>query len=522
MKAIVYRRVSKEDSDTKQGLARQQQQITDYLNNHLEIEVIDNISVDGVSGTEIDKNEKLQKLIDRIPTIDAVILSELDRLVRPKDFTSLTILDEFSKHNTLIITPAKTYDVGNDQDRLFLHLQSGFAGYERSLIEQRMKAGRHRAASEGLKPIGRNPLGYTFNRDKKMYVFTDDIHQVKELIKMFLQNKSRRGIGENLGFSHVAITRVLRNPILYGVSTATIDGKTYQLKAEPLISKKEWDAIQVKLDVSKNRYPGRGGLKIDTLLAGLLFTEKGEKMYHCHDLTINTAHYYSKIQGKYFKYELIENKLIKVLKQQSEKYTSQVYKLRDKNKEDQLKLKKKLLRYETDIDKLERQCKTIRTMYIEEDIGKDEMKKRMSAIEVQKNHLEYERQNTEVILKDQRMYNLYTVYILFQLCELDSIKSFKERRMLLTTCVDKIVWDISKKEITEIEIRPKGINISDYDGVIDDFKKLLSVSYDKDDKLKKFVKSHKLLNNKKISENGTNTYLLQIILSSIFGETYGR
>ncbi len=428
-----------------------------------------------------------------------------DRLIRPKDFTSLTILDEFTKHNTVIITPAKTYNVGDNQDRLFLHIQAGFAGYEISLIRQRMEAGKHRAAKQGLKPAGANPLGYTFDKGKKMYVHTNEIHIVKQCIKMYKNGMSIRKIGVSVGgYNHNKISRILRNPMLYGEAFTTLQGKKYTFNAEPVISKKEWDYIQTKLDEGAKRYPGKAGHKHEHLLANILFTDKGEKMYCHYHLKDEISYYYSKKQSKFFKSKLIEEKLIEELKRQREIYTEQVYKLREKNKEDELILKEELLRHEKNIVKLNTQTKKLIDLYTEDIIDKKDLKERLSSLEVQKNHSEYEKKNTEDKLKDQKKYNLYTVYILYQLCELNSIKSFTEKKMLLMSCVDKIVWDISKKEIIEIVISPKGINISDYNGIINDFKKLITVSYDKDDKLKKFVNSHRMVyrkNNK--SKNGT-------------------
>ena len=110
MQAIAYCRVSKDDKDGKSGLARQKLQIEQYLTNHPDITITDTITCDGISGTIIEENQKLQELLSNLNDIDAVIVSEIDRLIRPKDFTSLSILDAFHKTNTLIITTTKTYD----------------------------------------------------------------------------------------------------------------------------------------------------------------------------------------------------------------------------------------------------------------------------------------------------------------------------------------------------------------------------------------------------------------------------
>lgn len=106
MKAIVYRRVSKEDSKTKDGLGRQKVTLDKFLAFRDDIVIVEDITVDGVSGARPLENQKLHA-----------------------------------------------------------NIQGAMAGYFREYIRDNLAAGRERAAQKGIKPAGENPFGYTFDRD---------------------------------------------------------------------------------------------------------------------------------------------------------------------------------------------------------------------------------------------------------------------------------------------------------------------------------------------------------------------
>ena len=244
MKAIVYRRVSSDDNETKKGLIDQKQYIEGFLKHRTDIQLIEDIEVDGVSGAEIENNTKLQQLLNKLPTVDGVIVSELDRFVRPKDFGSLTMLRHFEIHNTLIITPGKTYDLNDDDDWFTVYMLVGVAGRERAMISKRTSRGRLRAVNEGVKLGGRNPIGYVRDKNKVMFVFNENKHILEQVIKMVKQGQSFRSVGIKLNISHVGIVGICKNPVLYGKPTASMDGKTYELKSEPLMTKDEFDLLQ--------------------------------------------------------------------------------------------------------------------------------------------------------------------------------------------------------------------------------------------------------------------------------------
>ncbi|HEB31897.1 MAG TPA: hypothetical protein ENI15_13650 [Spirochaetes bacterium] len=70
--------------------------------------------------------------------------------------------------------------------------------------------------------------------------------------------------------------------------------------------------------------------------------------------------------------------------------------------------------------------------------------------------------------------------------DLDRIEKFNEKKKLLNSCIEKIVWDLDKREITGIVVKPKEIDVSDFVEVIEDFKKLVD-EYQGDD-IEKYIK----------------------------------
>lgn len=106
---------------------------------------------------------------------------ELDRMmsrIRKREFTSLMVwkldrlgrslkhllqlIDELKNNNVSFISLTEGFDTSTPQGQFFFNIAGSFAQFERSLIQERIKAGLKRAKSEG-KTFGR-PKG---SKDKK-------------------------------------------------------------------------------------------------------------------------------------------------------------------------------------------------------------------------------------------------------------------------------------------------------------------------------------------------------------------
>lgn len=106
---------------------------------------------------------ELDKMLQRIrkKEFDAVLVWRLDRLGRSLKHL-LQLIDEFRNKKVTFISLTEGFDTSTPQGELFFHIAGAFAQFERSLIQERIKAGIKRAKEEG-KHMGR-PVG---SKDKK-------------------------------------------------------------------------------------------------------------------------------------------------------------------------------------------------------------------------------------------------------------------------------------------------------------------------------------------------------------------
>lgn len=150
MRVIVYARVSTKE----QKLEPQLDQIKKYCE-FRQHEVIQ-IYSDKLSGKNIDRTgfQKMMKdLESNVYQCEGVVIFKLDRIGRSvKDL--IEIVQSFKNKNLSFISISENIDTSTSTGRLFFHLMSALAEYERELILERTRIGREYAMEAG-KRFGR-------------------------------------------------------------------------------------------------------------------------------------------------------------------------------------------------------------------------------------------------------------------------------------------------------------------------------------------------------------------------------
>jgi len=100
---------------------------------------------------------------------DGVVVVDYDRLSRGDLYEQAIIRRVFSESQTLIITPAKTYDLSDESDELFADIKGMFARQEYNMIKKRMKQGKAVGAQQGYWTNGKPPYPYEYERWKEKY-----------------------------------------------------------------------------------------------------------------------------------------------------------------------------------------------------------------------------------------------------------------------------------------------------------------------------------------------------------------
>lgn len=115
-----------------------------------------------VSGETIAARPVMQQLLHEVEQglWDGVLVMEIERLARGDTIDQGVVQRAFQYSNTLIVTPAKTYDPGNEFDEEYFEFGLFMSRREYKTIKRRMQAGRYASASEGKWPFNSAPYGF--------------------------------------------------------------------------------------------------------------------------------------------------------------------------------------------------------------------------------------------------------------------------------------------------------------------------------------------------------------------------
>ena len=114
------------------------------------------------SGETIAARPQMQRLLTDVEQgkWDGIFVMEIERLARGDSIDQGIVAQAFRAHNTLIITPTKTYDPSNEFDEEYFEFGLFMSRREYKSIRRRMEAGKYAAIREG-KYMGKTaPFGY--------------------------------------------------------------------------------------------------------------------------------------------------------------------------------------------------------------------------------------------------------------------------------------------------------------------------------------------------------------------------
>lgn len=236
----------------------------------------------GFSGASMDR-PALQELIHdvRKKKVSRVIVYKLDRLSRSQKDTLFLIEDVFLANGCEFISMSESFSTETPVGRATIGLLAVFAQLERETIKERMTVGKVGRAKAGyFHGGGIIPAGYDYT-DGRLVVNEFDAAQVREVFRLYLSGKAPRQILDiftERGYliqgrvwTRSRLKTVLRNPIYIG--RVTFAGQVYDGCHEPLIDKKEFDAVQELIDRRAREYKNNRNVETATgnLLLGVAF-----------------------------------------------------------------------------------------------------------------------------------------------------------------------------------------------------------------------------------------------------------
>src|SRR5271167_1649255 len=264
----------------------------------------------GYSGGTMER-PALQRLLADIEAgqIDVIVVYKVDRLTRAlSDFAKL--VEIFDRRGVSFVSITQQFNTTTSMGRLTLNVLLSFAQFEREVIGERVRDKIAASKKKGMWMGGMPPLGYDV-KDRKLVVNDAEAETVVGIYRRYLALKSVLALKEALEdggvrskqrvrpdgtdyggqkFSRGALYLMLQNRIYRGETTHK--GKSYPGEHPAIIDQPLWDEVQAVL--AKNRIERTSGAraKHPSLLAGLLFDEKGERLTPTHAVKKGTRYRY--------------------------------------------------------------------------------------------------------------------------------------------------------------------------------------------------------------------------------------
>lgn len=148
-----------------------------------------------VSGDSIDERPEMQRLLSDVykKKFKGVLVVEVERLARGNTKDQGEVADAFQYSNTLILTPAKTYDPHNEFDQEYFEFGLFMSRREYKTIKRRMQTGKDESVKEGNYVPSVAPYGFTAVRKSKKDRILVEKPEESRIVKMIFNWRTEEG-----------------------------------------------------------------------------------------------------------------------------------------------------------------------------------------------------------------------------------------------------------------------------------------------------------------------------------------
>jgi DNA invertase Pin-like site-specific DNA recombinase len=294
-RVIAILRVSTDQQDT----ARQKKDVASAARSH-NLEITRTLELADLSGTKMLGNAEVRRVLADLarPGNDGVVVSAIDRLIRPGQLGDLQIFDAFQRTKKKIWTPGQEIDLTTQTGFLTSGIMGVIAGFERQMILARTAAGREIARQRGGNPCGSVvlPRGVTFSKSAGWAYEEPYASQVRKAYDLLFERRSWHDIAERIGgFTYNGIRVSLMNSIWKGVRTYS-EGREEPLEIQvidkPLIPAQRWAEAQRIILEKRTRWAKTKHAEPRFLLSGLVRCACGRSVYLRCGSRSTPRHYY--------------------------------------------------------------------------------------------------------------------------------------------------------------------------------------------------------------------------------------
>ena len=254
----------------------------------------------GFSGGTLQR-PALQRLLSDVAAgrVQIVVVYKVDRLTRSlADFAKLVEL--FDRHGVSFVSVTQQFNTTSSMGRLTLNVLLSFAQFEREVTGERIRDKIAASKRKGLWMGGIAPVGY-LPHERTLVVDEPQAERVREIYRLYLalgcvsrlkaeierlawrtpaRITLRAGAAGNRPFSRGHLYRILGNPIYAG--RIAHKGQVFAGNHPALVDDAMWQAVQELLAANRQGQRSRGNAKTPSLLAGLVFDERGGRLTPSH------------------------------------------------------------------------------------------------------------------------------------------------------------------------------------------------------------------------------------------------
>ncbi|MBT3351911.1 MAG: recombinase family protein [Nitrospinaceae bacterium] len=254
----------------------------------------------GYSGGTMER-PGLQKILSDIgeEKIDIVVVYKVDRLTRSlNDFSKMVEL--FDNRQVSFVSVTQAFNTTTSMGRLTLNVLLSFAQFEREVTGERIRDKIAASKKKGMWMGGLSPLGYN-SADKKILINPDEAETVRYIFNAYLRLGSVRKLkndldirgivskkrisksGKLLGGNPIArgaLYKILNNPVYLG--EIRHKENRYLGEHEAILDQALWEKVQALLKENEVIKKSGAKTKNTSLLAGLLWDERGERLSPSH------------------------------------------------------------------------------------------------------------------------------------------------------------------------------------------------------------------------------------------------
>jgi site-specific DNA recombinase len=274
----------------------------------------------GFSGGTMDR-PALKRLLGDIAAskVDVVVVYKIDRLTRSL-FDFAKIVEAFDTKGVSFVSITQQFNTTTSMGRLTLNVLLSFAQFEREVTGERIRDKIAASKKKGMWMGGLPSLGYDV-QNRKLIVNDKEALTVLHIFRRYIQLRSVRALQAELDtagirskrrtladgtqyggqkLSRGALYLMLQNRIYRG--EITHKGNAYPGEHSAIVEKALWDEAQAVLTENRVDRATGSGAKHPSLLAGMAFDEKGERLTPSHAVKKGTRYRYyvstSLITGK--------------------------------------------------------------------------------------------------------------------------------------------------------------------------------------------------------------------------------